>query len=126
MRRGESGDTDRDRAKARGRSRRGRERGGRGARHRTVTCPGCKGNIPYLENVQEPPAVCGGCGYRLRCENCGADISTHEDRYPTDEFGRSVGDPEPDPDICPRCGNPADGSDEALTPEDESFTWDDR
>jgi len=109
----------------RGRGRRGRERGNRGATHRTVTCPGCRGTIPYMEGVQDAPVLCGGCGYRLRCESCGSDISRHEDRYPTDEFGRSTGDPDPDPLTCPKCGQPADGSDEATLPEEDGFTWED-
>lgn len=110
--------TEREQAKERGRSLRGRKRAGRGAKHRTVFCPGCRNHLPYIEPIQSPPVVCGGCGYRLRCANCSSDISTHEGRY-------SDGDPEPNPVECPVCGKPADGSDEAITPEEENFTWGD-
>lgn len=123
MKRGEPGGTDRENSKNRGRARRGRERGGRGNQHKTVYCPGCGGNIPYIEGVHSAPVICGGCEYRLRCESCGGDIASSSERYETDEQGRRVGDPDPDPDLCPRCGKPADGSDPAMTPEDESFTW---
>jgi hypothetical protein len=112
----------REDARRRGRQRRGRERADRGVSRETVFCPGCGSDLPYLSS-SGPPTICGGCGYRLRCESCGTDIATHSSRYEFDEAGRTAGDPDPDPDSCPRCEQPADGSEDATLPDEEGFTW---
>jgi len=52
-------------------------------------------------------------------------VADEDPDYPTDEFGRSTGDPDPDPLTCPKCGQPADGSDDATLPAADGFTSED-
>ena len=110
--------------RGRGRNRRSREYGTEET-HETVLCPGCRSSIAYRTDTSGPPAVCGGCGYRLRCESCESDIRFADSRF--EESDPEVDDedlPVARPSTCPRCGQPPDGSDAPDLPgEDDSFTW---
>jgi len=84
----------------------------RGDTHSVVVCPGCRGHIPVRSDYGDPPATCGDCGERLRCEACDGDL-TDADRGEDSALASGM---------CPRCGESVDGS--GTTPGEESFTWD--
>jgi hypothetical protein len=102
----------REEAKNRGLDRRGEEQFGSSA-HSVTVCPECRCHLPDLSGFNETPAACPECTARLRCAGCGSTLV---------EADRTKGSDLAD-GLCPRCGEPADGS--GTTPEDEDFTWND-
>lgn len=86
--------------------------------HSTTVCPECRVHIPVMEGYNEAPFECPGCGARLRCESCGANLveERRESRDDEEDVPLERGE-------CPRCEKPVDGS--GTSPTDEDFTWKD-